>query len=104
HVILQIGAPGTAEQARCVGDCMRAHEDTHVQQIMAVSPKVCKAKASGVLVGPTDVNRLKTTEIAASTVEIECLKRKQEAGCSCKQIIDRRIQQMEAYRESFRDH
>lgn len=99
---IQIGSPGPPDVFKCVGDCMRQHEQYHRREALADSPRVCKGKAHGVLVGPTSLQQQAATETAAIAIEIDCLKKKaQSAGCNCKKEIDDRVKRLERYREKF---
>jgi RHS repeat-associated protein len=101
---VQIGSPGTPEQANCYGDCMRQHEESHKNDALASNPTVCKGAADGIQVGFSNERERRPSEIVASTVEIDCLnsKKQQKGTCDrCNQLIDQRIQQMENYRNGF---
>src|SRR5579872_5055685 len=100
---VQIGNAGSPQEALCLEDCMRVHEQRHVADALAAAPNVCKGKKAGVVVGPYSQSDLNATEIAASTAEIDCLEKKQEKACpACKEIIKQRIKQMKGYRDRFK--
>jgi hypothetical protein len=83
---------------------MQQHEGSHKADALASNPKVCKGAADGIQVGFSNEKERRASEIAASTVEIDCLnsKKKQKDTCDrCKQLIDQRINQMEGYRNGF---
>jgi RHS repeat-associated protein len=101
---VQLGAQGTPEQAKCLGDCMRAHENSHKLDLLASNPTICKGSVAGIQVAFSNVTEQKDSEIRALAVEIICLLNKEKAGCGpCKQIIDDRIKQIRAYRDSFKN-
>jgi len=104
---VQIGGPGTPEQANCYGHCMQQHEESHKRDALASNPRVCRGAADGIQVGFSNERERAASEIAASTVEINCLNEKrQQRNCDdrCKQLVDQRIQQMEQYRNGFQAH
>jgi uncharacterized protein RhaS with RHS repeats len=104
---IQIGSPPPA-QAACAEQCMRAHEQQHIRDLNAANPRVCKGIADGIIVGFSSDNpkQTATTEIAASNVEIVCLKKLlQQSACedNCKKsLLNQRIKQMEDYRNGFK--
>lgn len=100
----------------CLGDCMTAHEQSHIADALGQNPNICvgvppgtrvEASGSGRTAAAARAAALKekaATEIKASNVEIDCLKAKlSKANCDdkCKAVIQQRIQQMIQYRNSF---
>lgn len=101
---VQLGSPGTPEQATCYGDCMQQHEGSHKSDALASNPRVCRGAADGIQVGFSNERERAASEITASTVEINCLNAKRrQRNCDdrCKQLVDQRIQQMEGFRNGF---
>jgi hypothetical protein len=71
---------------------------------MAAMPNICQGKPVGTVIGSSGLTH-KQTEIAASAAEIICLlnKLQKQKDCdACKEIINDRIKQMRAYRDSFK--
>jgi len=103
---VQFGFPGTLggpKEQKCLMDCARVHEESHVEDALAANPKVCKGKAKGVILRFPD-SALAASEIKASNAELDCLRDKLDHGCKqegCGPIILNRIQDMEAYRNGF---
>jgi hypothetical protein len=60
---------------------MKVHEERHIADVMAVRPKIRKGKADGVLVGPFKGPEQNATEIAASSAELDCLRKKMDSSC-----------------------
>ena len=88
---VQLGSPGTPEQATCYGDCMQQHEGSHKSDALASNPRVCRGAADGIQVGFSNERERAASEITASTVEINCLNAKRrQRNCDdrCKQLVD----------------
>jgi RHS repeat-associated protein len=102
---VQIGYPGTLggpKQQKCLIDCARVHEESHIADDLAADPNVCKGKAPGVRLG-YDPGTRAASEIKASNAELDCLWKEYHNGCKdCKQIVLDRIGDVEAYRDSFK--
>jgi RHS repeat-associated protein len=99
---VQVGDAGTPEQAACLEGCIRAHEEKHRQDALAANPRICKGSKDGIQIGFSNLREQRQDEIAASNVEINCLRQKQKSQCpKCEQTITDRIHQIEAYRDSF---
>lgn len=99
---VQLGNTGNADQTRCLSDCMQSHEESHRADALAANHELCKDKASGSQVNTAAGTEQKATEIKASNAELACLRPQvPRVGEVCKRIIEARIRQMEAYRDSF---
>ncbi|OPY75276.1 MAG: hypothetical protein A4E63_00387 [Syntrophorhabdus sp. PtaU1.Bin050] len=99
----QLGATGNAQQTACLRDCIEAHEQSHRSDALAENANICSGTTAGKTVCPSNAAQRKDTEIRASNVEINCLKGKlPTADATCKPIINARITQIEAYRDSFK--
>jgi hypothetical protein len=102
-VRVQLGNTGHADQTRCLSDCMRNHELSHRADALAANADICKDKANGSQVNTAVGDEQKATEIKASNVEIDCLTPQiPRVGEVCKRIMQDRVTQMQAYRDSFR--
>ena len=103
---VQLGFPGTLggpKEQKCLIDCARVHEESHIKDTLAANPMVCKGKADGVIPKFPPATTA-ASEITASNAELECLRDKLEHGCKkegCGPIILNRIQDVEAYRNGF---
>jgi len=98
-VTAQIGTP---QNLSCgLGECIRAHEEQHIRDLKnaAYARNVCLNKAARERVGFNTVCKSYRSEVAASDVELVCLRGKQN-GCTdeCRSTLDGRIAQIEAYR------
>jgi hypothetical protein len=102
-VATQLGATGDAQQTACLRDCIEIHEQSHRADALAENANICSAATAGNTVRPDAGAQQKATEIKASNAEITCLRGKLAgASATCQPIINTRITQMEAYRDSFR--
>jgi len=100
---VQIGGAGNAAQAACLTDCIRAHENSHRSDALASNATICDGKADQIQVTFSSVAEQKASEITASDAEIDCLNGKlPSASDECKPIIEARITQITAYRDSFK--
>jgi len=102
NVAVQIGHIGDAKQTACLRDCVERHEQSHRSDAIAENASICKGVVSGKTVRPNAGAQRNATEIRASNVEIDCLKAKLPTAGDCTGIINSRITQMEAYRDSFK--
>lgn len=95
---VQTGATGDAAQSKCLTGCIIKHEESHKSDALAANPDVCKGKPAGARVNASDAKEAKASELAAYTVETNCLKG-QLKSCKkeCKAIIEQRIKQIEPY-------
>jgi len=105
---VQLGSPGVLggpKEQKCLIDCARVHEESHMADTLAANPKVCKGKADGVILKFPPATTA-ASEITASNAELDCLRDRLEHGCKkegCGPIILNRIQDVEAYRDSFKN-
>jgi hypothetical protein len=100
---VQMSNANDAAAFACVGDCIIRHEQSHRADALASNADVCKGSKDGTQVNMSSVAEQKPSEIKASQVEIDCLNaKKPTASKECKPIIDGRITQMIAYRDSFK--
>ncbi|MEA2718379.1 MAG: hypothetical protein QOJ39_243 [Candidatus Eremiobacteraeota bacterium] len=100
---IQTGGTGDAAQTACLGNCIRQHEGSHRDDALASKADVCAGAANGTQVTFSDVPEQKASEIKASDVEIACLRaQRPTASAACQTMIDTRITQMIAYRDSFK--
>jgi RHS repeat-associated protein len=81
---VQIGKPGSALQAKCTEDCVRAHEESHLADAKATNPKICKGQAKGAVIGFSNPDEQKVGEIKAYTLELDCLDKKMKDKERCK--------------------
>jgi hypothetical protein len=101
-ITTQLGATGNADQTRCLRDCIEEHEQSHRTDALAENANICSGVTAGRTVRPNAGTQRNQTEIRASNVEIACLRGKlPTADATCRPIINSRITQMEAYRDSF---
>jgi RHS repeat-associated protein len=92
-----------ASAACGIGDCIKAHERSHIADVQASNKAICKGKPRGMRIVATSKSESAATEIKASETEIACLERSLLQKCdSCDQIIKARISQMKKYRDSFK--
>lgn len=103
---IQIGGP-PPPQAKCAEECMLLHERRHIRDVTADNPRVCEGVPDGIKVGFSHGSKQEAaTEIAASNIEIECLKKLKNKKGSCdtcnQDLIDKRIAQMRRYRDGFK--
>jgi hypothetical protein len=102
-ITTQLGATGNADQTRCLKDCIESHEQSHRADALAEKANICSGVAAGKTVRPDAGAQQKATEIKASNAEINCLTPQlPKVGEVCKNIMQARIKQMEAYRDSFK--
>jgi hypothetical protein len=100
----------------CLGDCMTAHEQSHIADALGQNPNICAGVAAGTRVEASGSGRTAAaaqaalrkeqaaTEIKASNVEIDCLRArlaKMDCDDKCKSVVQQRIQQVIQYRNSF---
>jgi len=99
---VQIGTGNSPTSLPCLRDCLTKHEESHRADALAANATVCKDKAAGSQVNFSSAEQ-KPSEIKASQVEIDCLDAKLPgASKDCKPMIEDRIKQMKAYRDSFK--
>ena len=105
---VQFGYPetlGGPKEQKCLIDCARVHEESHIKDTLAANPKVCNGQVDGAIPRFPTANTA-ASEITASNAELDCLRDKLEHGCKkegCGSIILNRIQDVEAYRNGFQN-
>lgn len=79
--------------AKCVGDCVRQHEELHIMQALLSNPTVCIGAQDGIQVGYSNNIEQDRSEIAGYAREKQCLeeKKKRETCDQCKQMQQRHI-------------
>jgi RHS repeat-associated protein len=103
---IQLGNVGSPLERKCLEDCYRAHEASHLKDIMKypISATICKGQADGVIVGfsPSSTAEHDASEVTASNAEIACLEEKKRNGCKgCLQIIIDAIGAAQDYRKRY---
>jgi hypothetical protein len=79
---------------KCLGDCLRAHEISHISDIRRLGPGACKGQARGVIPTFDTSAQLLASERKAYDVELACLQKKLEgmSDCDeCKKWVQTRI-------------
>jgi len=91
------------EQKKCgIVDCAVQHEIRHIITSTIFDPMICVGQSAGRGIGAS-LPQDQYDEIDASNVEIDCLKNKLKEPCSeCREIINKRIKQVERYRDGFK--
>jgi RHS repeat-associated protein len=86
-----------------LGDCIRAHEMSHIEDVKKQNRSICKDKKKGMRVVASSKAESASTEIKAANAEIACLK-KLLKGCDkyCDPLIRSRIVEEEKYRDGFK--
>jgi len=83
---VQIGTDNDKNTSSCRLDCTTAHEQSHIDDIKATSPDICKGQPEGQVVGATG-DELKATEKKAYTADIDCIQRwidkRKKGECTC---------------------
>jgi hypothetical protein len=92
------------EDVRCYGDCVIVHEESHIKDAITSNPNICKGSLDGIQIGNSSNLEHDASEVAAHTVELECLKRRRMeelqktsgGGClRCELSIENRIRHVE---------
>ena len=79
---------------KCLGDCLRAHEISHISDIRRLGPGACKGQARGVIPTFDTQAQLLASERKAYDVELACLQKKLQgmSDCDeCKKWVQTRI-------------
>jgi RHS repeat-associated protein len=86
-----------------IGNCIWRHENQHRREALASNPSVCRNVAKGIQVDFSNDQEGKASEIAASTIEIDCLEAAlKKAKCDhCKEDIQQYKKKVEDYRRYF---
>lgn len=95
-------APLSPLNERCIGDCIRVHEETHRQDVLRKAPGICAGKPHGLLVQAGSQDERNENEIPATKAGIECLERRlaefSRYGCSdCEEPLKRYIRDQYRY-------
>jgi len=86
-----------------IGNCIWRHENQHRREALASNPGICRNVAKGIQVDFSNNQERKAGEIAASTVEINCLEDAlKKAKCDhCKKDIQNYKKEVEDYRSYY---
>lgn len=86
-----------------IGNCIWRHENQHRREALASNPGICRNVAKGIQVDFSNNQERKAGEIAASTVEINCLEAAlKKAKCDhCKEDIQQYKKKVEDYRSFY---
>jgi RHS repeat-associated protein len=93
---------------KCLGDCVRVHENKHISDFRKEDPNVCKNVKRGWTInfGTSDANS--GSERGAYDAEAQCLRSKLggggvggTAGCECKEAIQNRLKDIPKYRRAY---
>jgi len=66
----------TPLEEKCIGDCARVHEESHIGDVKAADPKICKGKVKGAVLGFSNPDEEKAGETKAYTAGLNCLNNK----------------------------
>lgn len=73
---------------KCIGDCIMAHENSHMQDVLKADPNICAGKPKGTLITYSSIQEKRASEIKAITIELNCLINKLALPCpECEVII-----------------
>ena len=92
---MQFPATINPKAEKCFGDCLRAHEVSHISDLRRLGPGFCKGQARGIIPTFDTTTQLLASERKAYDVELACLQKKLEgiSDCDeCKKWIQTRIQ------------
>jgi len=104
RIDVQLGNVGSPLERKCLENCYRVHEESHIKDAMQHkdSSTICKGQAPGVRVGFADLQEQNASEVAAYDAEIKCLKEAQKHECpGCFRIILDAISDAEDHRADF---
>jgi RHS repeat-associated protein len=95
-----VKAPDEAEQIKCGSkDCVRVHEESHIADLLAANPKVCKGAKYGRIPAWNDPRDYHASEVKANIAEIDCLWGKMKNACNeCKMFLFNKISEAEGDR------
>jgi RHS repeat-associated protein len=79
---------------KCLINCVKEHEKSHIRDALAMSPNVCKGKLDGTQVLPPNRLVKNQGEKRAYTTEVNCLKQCKPPQ-ECVEVVARRISQIE---------
>ena len=57
---IQLGNTGNKQQTGCLSDCIRKHEQSHLDDNKKANPDICKGKPKGLAIVPSDYGRLRS--------------------------------------------
>ncbi len=85
--------PSVPEVQRCLGPCLRQHEQQHKRDALQQNPMVCQGSKNGIQVGFSNNKEQASSEIAAYNLETKCLEnQKKQAKCdTCNPLIDKQL-------------
>jgi hypothetical protein len=92
---VQISRKNPPTTSQCVLDCIRKHEEKHIEQYKIRLPNLCRGKKPNASILNRDEKELALDELAPHRVELECLSNAKitcSHGCS---DIDVRIKEMQ---------
>jgi RHS repeat-associated protein len=100
-----VKAPDEAKQIQCGSrDCVRVHEESHIADLLATNPKVCKGATYGRIPAWNDPQVTFASEVKASIAELECLRGKMKGACKeCLSFLLDKITEAEGYRDFFKN-
>jgi RHS repeat-associated protein len=89
HMRVQFRKPAPSpDVARCTQDCVRVHEESHIEDALKTNPKVCKGQLENKVVGFSNPEEKKIGELKAFNAELDCLENKVNHLCKgCFQAI-----------------
>lgn len=79
---------------RCYGDCLRAHEISHIADLRRDGPGLCKGVSRGMIPTYDTIQQRTLGERKAYDIELACLRKKLEGltDCDeCKKWVELRI-------------
>jgi RHS repeat-associated protein len=96
-----VRAPDEAKQIQCGSkDCVSEHEESHIADILAANPKVCKGAKYGMIPAWRDPQDYHASEVKANNAEIKCLWGKMKGACTdCKTFLFDKISEAESDRD-----
>ncbi len=89
---------------KCIFDCVREHEISHIIDLRKVSPTVCKGYGHGWIPYFDTNDEARASERRAYDAEIRCLlaKLKGLSSCDeCKPVVEKRLNDAKALRKSY---
>ena len=97
--------PGLSSlQSKCLGDCLRQHEDSHIQDFQTRYRNVCKGRRNGERPTFDSPKQNNDSEKKAYDSELNCLQAKLNGlnGCEeCKDTIESRMKEIPLRRRQY---